>query len=159
MMKPIVMILAVLPLFAQTSATYDSARQVKLTGVVTRIEWANPHAFFFMNVRDISWAVEFGNPIELEKGGWTRNSLHIGDSVNVEGVAARDSATRAFAKSVTLAKTGKKLFVLTFRPPTPRPPEPAPRWPDGQVRLGPAPGKKGYWTGSVSAHAREFRAD
>ncbi len=152
MMKTIAMILAVAPVFAQSSATYDSSRPVKLTGVVTRIEWANPHAFFFMNARDTRWAVEFGNPIVLEQDGWTRNSLHIGDAVHVEGIAARNSATQAFAKSVTLAKTGKKLFVLKVRPPAPRPPEPAPRWPDGQVRLGPAPGKKGYW-GAASAHA------
>src|SRR5512132_1467766 len=105
MMKLIAMILAVMPvfvqgLFAQSSTTYDSSRQVKLTGVVTRIEWANPRAFFFVNSRDKRWAVEFGNPIELEQAGWTRNTLHVGDSVNVEGIAARNSATQAFAKSV-----------------------------------------------------------
>lgn len=162
-MKLFAMILAVVPVSAQSSITYDSARPVKLTGVVTRIEWANPHAFFFVNAlvnaRDTRWAVEFGNPIELERDGWTRNSLRVGDAVNVEGIAARNSATQAFAKSVTLAKTGKKLFVLTVRPPTPKAPAPAPRWPDGQVRLGAAPGQKGYWTGSVKASARENRAD
>jgi hypothetical protein len=151
-MRYLAMILAVARVFAQSPTTYDSSRQVKLTGVVTRVEWANPHAFFFLNVRNTRWAVEFGNPIALEQDGWTRNSLHIGDSVNVEGVAARDSTTQAFAKSVTLAKTGKKLFLLTARPPTPRAPEPAPRWPDGQVRLGPPPGKKGYW-GTAASNA------
>jgi hypothetical protein len=162
MMKPIAMILAAAPVFAQSllaqsSAIYDSSRQVKLTGVVTRIEWANPHAFFFMdalvNARATRWAVEFGNPIEMEKDGWTRNSLHVGDPVNVEGVAARSSATQAFAKSVTLARTGKKLFVTAAKKPAvPRAKEPAPRWPDGQVRLGPAAGQKGYWgTASTSA--------
>ena len=61
--------------FAQSSATYDSSRQVKLSGVVTKVEWANPHAFFFVNVKDAAgtitnWALEFGNPLDLEKDGW-----------------------------------------------------------------------------------------
>lgn len=163
-MKPIALILAVVAVFAprlpaQSSATYDSSRRVKVSGVVTRIEWANPNAFLFLNAKDARWAVEFGNPIELEKNGWTRNSLHIGDSIDVEGIAARNSATQAYAKSVTLSKTGKRLFVLTARPQVPKSAEPSPRWPDGQVRLGPAPGKKGYWTGSVKASAKEQRAN
>jgi hypothetical protein len=154
MMKLIAMILAVVPvaqsLFAQSPVTYDSSRVVKLTGVVTRIEWANPHAFFFVNARDKRWAVEFGNPIELEQAGWTRNTLHVGDSVNVEGIAARNSATQAFARSVTLAKTGKKLFIAAPKKAVTGVREPAPRWPDGQVRLGPPAGQKGYW-GAPSA--------
>jgi hypothetical protein len=144
--------------FAQNSATYDSSRQVKLTGVVTRVEWANPHTFFFVNVKDANgtvtnWALEFGNALDLEKDGWTQNSLHIGDSVNVEGIPARDPVSQAFAKSVTLAKTGKKLFTaVPARKPATTAHEPTPRWPDGQVRLGPPPGKKGYW-GTASANA------
>jgi len=151
-MKPVAIILAALPLFAQSVATYDSSRAVKLTGVVTRIEWANPHAFLFVNARDTRWAVELGNPIALEHDGWTRNSLHVGDSVNVEGIAARDSTTRVFGKSVILTKTGKKLFTPIPRRAIAPAKEPAPRWPDGQVRLGPAPGKKGYW-GAASGNA------
>jgi hypothetical protein len=136
---------------AQSAATYDSSRQVRLNGVVTRIEWANPNAFFFVNVKDSAgtvtdWAVEFGNPLELEKSGWTRNSLRVGDTVRVEGVPAREPRSQAFAKSVTLANTGKKLFVAAPKKPlTATLKEPAPRWPDGQVRLGPLPGEKGYW--------------
>jgi hypothetical protein len=144
--------------FAQSSATYDSSRQVKLTGAVTRVEWANPHAFFFLNVRDAAgnvtnWALEFGNPLDLEKDGWTRNSLHVGDSVNVEGIPARGGSKQAFAKSVTLSKTGKKLFTASAKKPAAAAiHDPTPRWPDGQVRLGPPPGKKGYW-GAASANA------
>jgi hypothetical protein len=143
--------------FAQSSATYDSSRQVKLTGIVTKIEWANPHAFFFVNVKDAAgtvsnWALEFGNPLDLEKDGWTRNSLHIGDTVNVEGIPARVPGRQAFAKSVTLAKTGKRLFAVVPKKPAAAAHEPTPRWPDGQVRLGPPPGKKGYW-GAASANA------
>ncbi|MBZ5632567.1 MAG: hypothetical protein LAO55_05495 [Acidobacteriia bacterium] len=151
-----VAVFAAATVFAQSSATYDSSRTIKLTGVVIKVEWANPHAFFFVNVRDAAgtitnWALEFGNPLDLEKDGWTRNSLRIGDSVNVEGIPARDPKRQAFAKSVTLAKTGKKLFVAApKKPATAAVREPTPRWPDGQVRLGPPAGKKGYW-GAPSA--------
>src|SRR5512142_597680 len=101
--------------FAQSATTYDSSRQIKLTGVVTRVEWANPRAVFFVNVKDAAgtvteWALEFGNPLDLEKDGWTRNTLHIGDTVNVQGIPARGAGSQAFAKAVILTKTGKKLF-------------------------------------------------
>src|SRR5215510_7466546 len=81
---------------AQRSFTtvYDSGRKVTLEGTVTKVDWVNPRAFLFMNVRDSggnisNWAVEFGNPLELEKNGWKSSSLKIGDLVNVEGVLAR----------------------------------------------------------------------
>jgi len=156
-----VLMLIAAPVSAQNgfSATYDSERQVKLSGPVTRIEWVNPHAFVFVNVRDASgistnWAVEIGNPLALEGDGWKRNSIHIGDVVNVEGILARGQSRQTFAKSVVLARTGAKLFVASNKkraqPGVTERVEPAPRWPDGQVRLGPAPGKKGYW-GAASA--------
>lgn len=137
------------PLFSQLpfSATYDSARQVKLQGVVTRIEWTPPSAFFFLDVRDATgtvanWAVDIGDPIDLERDGWKRSTLRIGETLTVEGVPARSEARQASAKSVMRA--GKRLFG-----PAPRraaaAPAPVPRWPDGRVRLGPAAGKLGYW--------------
>jgi Family of unknown function (DUF6152) len=138
------------------SATYDSARQVKLSGIVTRVDWVNPHAFFFINVRDAggtitNWAVEIGNPLDLEGDGWKRNSIHTGDAVNVEGVLARGQARQTFAKSVVLTRTGAKVFAASNRKRAQAAgTEPAPRWPDGQVRLGPPPGRKGYW-GAASA--------
>jgi hypothetical protein len=116
-----------------------------LQGVVTRIDWVTPSAFFFLDVRDATgtvanWAVEIGNPIELERDGWKRSTLQIGDTVAVDGLPARSEARQASAKSVT--RTGKRLFA-----PAPRraaaPATPAPRWPDGKIRLGPPPGKNG----------------
>ena len=150
--------------FAQESftAVYDSGRQVTLQGPVTRIAWVNPHAYFFIDVRDragivATWAVEVGNPLVLEAEGWTGESLRIGDVVVVQGFPARGDASQAFAKSVKLVRTGKLLF-------TPRAERKSaaaaltPRWPDGQIRLGPAPGKTGYW-GAASAKTlpREHR--
>jgi hypothetical protein len=147
----IVALLAAAPALPQRSSsmTYDESRKVSLQGVVTRIDWVNPNAFFFIDVRDpagtvSNWAVEFGNPLELQRSGWNTGALHIGDSVTVDGIPARGESRQASAKSVVLTKTGKKLFTLST---TPRAAAtaPAPRWPDGQVRLGPSAGKKGYW--------------
>jgi hypothetical protein len=108
-----------------------------------------------MYVQEANWSVEIGNPLDLERDGWKRTSLRIGDIVTVEGYLARDESKRAFAKSVVLARTGAKLFMAAHHDAAPAP-EPAPRWPDGQVRLGPAPGKKGYWgTASASSLAEQ----
>jgi len=132
------------------TATYDSTRQVKLQGPVTRIDWVNPRAFLFVDVKDVNgtvmnWAVDFGNPLELERDGWKKSSLRIGDVVIVDASPARGESREALAKTVVLTSTGKRLF----GPPPARPaaaaPLPTPRWPDGQVRLGPSSGKKGYW--------------
>ena len=131
------------------STTYDNSRELKLQGVVTRIDWVNPNAFLFIDVRDASgtvtnWAVEFGSPLELERDGWKANAVHIGDQVSVDGVPARGETRQASAKSVILTRSGKKLFTPAARKAA-APAAPAPRWPDGQVRLGPPAGKKGYW--------------
>jgi hypothetical protein len=132
------------------SAAYDSERKVKLSGPVTKIDWVNPSAFLLVNVKDGSggataWEVEIGNPLDLEKSGWKRDSLHVGDVVNVEGIPARGPAPQAKASSVVLARTGAKLFAMSPKPAVKAASQPAPRWPGGHVRLGPAPGKKGYW--------------
>ncbi len=137
------------------SAVYDGDRKLKLAGIVTSIAWVNPSAFFFINVKDASgtianWAVEFGNPLDLERDGWKPTALHIGDSVTVEGIPARGPSRQALATSVVLARTGAKIFVASNKAPVKTASQPAPRWPGGHVRLGPPPGKKGYW-GTPSA--------
>jgi hypothetical protein len=149
---------AAAPAFSQESfsTTYDSDRQIKLQGAVTRIEWVNPHAYFFINARGsggriTNWAVEFGDPLELEREGWKRSSLRIGDVVSVEGHPAKGDHKIAYATSVILAASGKKLFVFPSRGRSSAA-GPSPSWPDGQIRLGPPPGRKGYW-GAASASA------
>jgi hypothetical protein len=151
------LLLAAAPLAAQRpfSATYDPSRHVSLKGPVTRIDWVNPRAFIFINVTDAgavaNWAVEIGNPLDLERDGWKRTSLRLGDVVAVEGLLALGQAKQVLATSVVLTRTGKKLFEPA-RPHASAARQPAPRWPDGRVRLGPPPGKKGYW-GAASATA------
>jgi hypothetical protein len=145
----LLLVLSGVVLSAQRSAVYDRERQVRLEGAVTRIEWINPSAFLFIDVRDASgvvanWAVEIGNPIDLERGKWTRQSLRIGDVITVDGVPARGPLRQALARSVVHKATGKRFFELPASRTAVRS-APPPRWPDGQVRLGPAPGQKGYW--------------
>jgi hypothetical protein len=96
------------------SAEYDAKRPVTLKGVITKVDWMNPHVYFYMDVEDehgkvVSWGLEMGPPQGLQRAGWTRNTMQIGDEVVVEGSLAKDGSNQANARSVTLASTGKKL--------------------------------------------------
>ena len=96
------------------SAEYDSKKPVTLKGIVTKVEWMNPHVYFYLDVTDESgnianWALEMGPPNGLERSGWTRNTMKVGDEVTVEGSMAKDGANQANARSVTMTNTGKKL--------------------------------------------------
>lgn len=98
------------------SAQYDVAKPATLNGVVVKIEWLNPHAYFFIDVTDATtgeittWACELTSPVGLMRRGWTRNSLAIGDIVEVEGALARDGGHAINAASVVLEGTGQRLF-------------------------------------------------
>jgi len=99
------------------TAEFDASKPVKLTGTVTKIEWTNPHAYFFIDVRDESgkvtnWALEMGSPNGLMRQGWARTSLTIGDVVTVDGSRAKDGSNVANAKNVTLAN-GQRLFAAS----------------------------------------------
>lgn len=94
------------------SAEYDITKPVTLKGLVTKVEWMNPHTFFFINVKDESgkvtnWALEMGAPSALQKQGWTRNTLQVGDEVTVEGSLARNGSNLANANAVF--KGGRKM--------------------------------------------------
>ena len=109
-------VLATTPLLAHHSfaAEYDSKKPVTLKGTVTKIDWMNPHVYFYIDVEDDSgktatWGLEMGPPNGLQRQGWTKNTMKIGDVVVVEGTLAKDGANQANARSVTMATTGKKL--------------------------------------------------
>jgi hypothetical protein len=111
------MLLISVPLFAHHSfaAEYDSTKVVKLTGNVTRVDWQNPHAYFYIDVKNAetgrveNWAFEMGAPSVIARQGWTKTTLKIGDVVIVEGTRAKDGGTHGNARSVYMANTGKKL--------------------------------------------------
>jgi hypothetical protein len=96
------------------AAEFDSAKKLKLTGTVTKVQWRNPHIYFFVDVKGedgkiYNWAMELGSPNGLMRRGWTRDSLKIGDLVTVEGARARDNSYKGNATSVVMAD-GKKMF-------------------------------------------------
>ena len=98
------------------SAEFDVTKPFKLTGVVTKVQWLNPHTFFYIDVTDeksgkvTNWAFEMGNPNALMRAGWTRNTMKVGDTVSVEGSLARDGTPYGNARVVVLTATGQRLF-------------------------------------------------
>jgi hypothetical protein len=95
------------------AAEYDAAKPIQFTGVVTKVEWLNPHAYFYIDVKDgasgrvINWACELGSPNGLSRQGWTRNTLKIGMTVSFEGTLARNGSYKTNARNVTV--DGKRL--------------------------------------------------
>ena len=131
-------------------AKFDDKKPIRLRGVVTLVDWRNPHAHIFVNVASAgsvaNWAVELESPIDLEEGGWSKTTVQAGDKVAITGIVARDGSRQVLGKSVVNA-SGKQLFAVTIAPPAlPLEPQPTPKWPDGQPRLGSvAGGVQGYW--------------
>lgn len=97
------------------AAEYDSNRPIKLTGAVTKVEWTNPHVYFYIDVKDEktgkvkNWAMEMGAPAVIQRSGWKRTSMKIGDLVVVEGFQAKNGLPHGNARTVTLASTGQRL--------------------------------------------------
>ena len=95
------------------AAEYDASKPVTLKGVVSRIEWTNPHARFYIDVKDengtTTWNLELASPNVLVRNGWSRKSLGIGDVITVQGSLAKDGSKMANARVVTLAD-GKRVF-------------------------------------------------
>ena len=120
------LLMTAVPVVAHHSfaAEYDAAKPIKLTGTVTKIEWTNPHCFFYIDVKDASgkvdnWALELGNPNALLRNGWTPKSVKIGDEVSVEGTRAKDGSLLGNARSMILMSTGQRLFAGSSQTATP----------------------------------------
>ena len=107
------------------AAEFDANKPFKLTGTVTKVEWMNPHTFFYIDVTDektkkvANWAMEMGSPNGLMRQGWTRNTMKIGDVVTVEGSLAKDGSNTGNARAVVLASTGQRLFAASSQGTTP----------------------------------------
>jgi hypothetical protein len=111
----IALVAAAAPLFAHHSfsAEFDGKQRLNLTGTVTKVEWQNPHTYFYIDVKDDktgkinNWACEMGSPNGLTGQGWTRNTLKIGMVVSLQGSRAKDGSYKVNANNVTV--DGKKL--------------------------------------------------
>jgi hypothetical protein len=108
------------------AAEFDANKPVNMKGTVTKIEWANPHTYFYVDITDpdgkvVNWGMEMGSPNGLMRQGWTRNTLKVGDVVTVEGSQAKDGSHVGNARVVVLAATGKRLFAASSQDnPTPQ---------------------------------------
>ena len=96
------------------SAEFDAEKPITLTGIVTNVEWTNPHVWFYVNVKDeatgevSNWGAEMGPPHGLQRRGWRRDTLKIGEEVTVAGFLARNGSQRVNARQVTLTATGAR---------------------------------------------------
>jgi hypothetical protein len=135
------------------AAKFDPSKEKSLMGVVSFVDWSNPHAHIFLNVTNSdgkvqNWAVELESPVLLKKAGWSENALKPGDHVNVTGILARNGTRQLWSEKLTLTGTGRQVF--TMKDIAPRPllnQRPTPRWPDGRVALGGTNTSiDGYWS-------------
>jgi Family of unknown function (DUF6152) len=110
------LMMAAVPGFAHHSfsAEYDRSKPITLKGAVTKVEWMNPHARFYVDVKDDSgkvtnWEFELGSPNGLMRQGWTRNSLKVGDIIQVNGSRAKDGSNLVNASNVAF-EDGKRVL-------------------------------------------------
>jgi len=107
------------------AAEFDANKAINLKGVVTKIEWMNPHTYFYLDVtgpdgKVVNWGMEMGSPNGLMRAGWTRNTLKVGDEVTVEGSQAKDGTYVGNARAVVLVASGKRLFAGSSQTETPQ---------------------------------------
>ena len=109
--------LTVAPLSAHHSfaAEYDGKKPIQLQGVVTRIDWENPHVYVYIDVKEesghtVNWALEGHPPNTLRRTGWAKGALKVGDTISVTGWRSKDDTDRIAGREVTLPD-GKKLFL------------------------------------------------
>jgi len=100
------------------AAEFDINKPITLTGIVTAVEWMNPHVWFYIDVKDengkaTNWAFELGSHNMLMRTGWNRNSLQLGEGITVEGFRARNGLQMGNAISVVLTRTRQRLFTAS----------------------------------------------
>ena len=104
-------------------AEFDRSKQVSLMGVVTKVEWTNPHVWFWVNVKDeatgrlVNWGCEMGSPNALQRTGWTVNTMKEGMIVSLTGSRAKDGSNKVNTGAVLV--DGKRLGAASSGVPTP----------------------------------------
>ena len=113
------LVAAALPVVAHHSfaAEFDGNKKITLTGVVTKMDWVNPHAYIYVDVKGddgvvANWAIETGAPNALYRQGWRKDDLQAGDTVTVEAFLAKDGSRTAAARAVKLPD-GRSVFAGT----------------------------------------------
>jgi len=106
------------------SAEFDANKPATMQGFVTKIEWTNPHVWFYVDVKQAdgsvqNWGWEMGPPHGLQARGWTRTTMKLGDEVKIDGTLAKNGSNRGNARSVTMVSTGKKLGAASSEGETP----------------------------------------
>jgi len=121
------LLVAAVPVLAHHSfaAEYDSSKPIKFQGKVTKVEWTNPHVYFYVDAKDdsgkeVNFAVETGAPNGLYRQGWRKDSLKVGDLVTIDGFRAKDGSNLVNARNVTFPD-GKKIFAGSAEDGAPKP--------------------------------------
>jgi hypothetical protein len=133
------------------TAKFDDSKRLELRGIVTGVDWRNPHVHVFTNVtRDNgvieNWAVELESTVLLRRSGWQHDTLRPGDDISVSGFAARDGSRQVWGDKVTESGTSRQVYNVTDTGPNPpQSPRPTPRGADGKPLLGATDGTGGYW--------------
>jgi Family of unknown function (DUF6152) len=101
---------AALPISAHHSfaAEYDASKAIRITGVINKVEWTNPHSYLYIDVKDdhgnlVTWTSEGGAPNALSRRGFRRNDIKLGDTVTIDGYGAKDGSHLMDARRITLS--------------------------------------------------------
>ena len=106
------------------AAEFDASKPITVKGYVTKIEWTNPHVWFYLDVKKDdgsveNWGFEMGPPHGLQGRGWTRTTMKLGDEIQVDGTLAKNGSKRVNARNVVMVSTGQKLGAASSEGVTP----------------------------------------
>jgi len=106
------------------AAEFDANKPITIKGFVTKVEWTNPHVWFYIDVKNpdgskTNWGFEMGPPHGLQGRGWTRTTMKLGDEIQVDGSLAKNGSKRVNARNVIMVSTGQKLGAASSEGVTP----------------------------------------